>query len=198
MESTTILAIAGISLLFLFYLMYKNYKSQKKIVNKHSINRNSVLHGNYDIRCKIDNQPVLPFMFTNLSKKFVSNENCKWNLKLKDKSKKLYSIIHPNNNAPVCAYINDSKVCLYPLDKDSVQQNSNDHSDSDCDKPTICSTDDLIPNTPEFNENNSLFEITEIQTGFYTIKKDGLFVCKEDNVLSLSDNVKDTCIWIIN
>jgi hypothetical protein len=190
-------SIALITLIFYFF-----FKSSKKSIlkNKDRYNnqqfniKKSYLDGYYDIQSFIDNKPLLPYMFTHLSKDFISNDNCKWNINYLSHLNKYKLFL---NNNPVCMYINDQKICLYKLNN-SIQDNKIDDKIDDCDKPTLCSTDSILDKIPNFNEDNSLFIINKLSENKISIQKDGKYICKINDEIQLSDNFNDNCIWLIS
>jgi hypothetical protein len=189
--------IALISLIFYFF-----FKSSKKSIlkNKDRYNnqqfniKKSYLDGYYDIQSFIDNKPLLPYMFTHLSKDFISNDNCKWNINYLSHLNKHKLFL---NNNPICMYINNEKICLYKLNN-SIQDNKIDDKIDDCDKPTLCSTDSILDKIPNFNEDNSLFIINKLSENKISIQKDGKYICKINDEIQLSDNFNDNCIWLIS
>jgi len=189
--------IGLISLIIYFYLK----PSKKSILKNHynNIENNSYLNGYYDIQSLIDNKPLLPYMFTHLSKDFISNDNCKWNINYLSNLNKYKLFL---NNNPICMYINDQKICLYKLnnsiqDEKDMTSDKINNNDDDCDKPTLCSTDSILDKIPNYNEDNSLFVINKLSENKITIQKDGKYICKINDEIQLSDNLSDNCIWLI-
>jgi len=190
--------IALISLILYFF-----FKSSKKSILKNRDQYNidnqqfnikkSYLDGYYNIESFIDNKPLLPYMFTHLSNDFISNDNCKWNINYLSHLNKYKLFL---NNNPICMYINNEKICLYKLNNSIQDDKINDKSD-DCDKPTLCSTDSILDKIPNFNEDNSLFIINKLSENKISIQKDGKYICKIDEEIQLSDELNDTCIWLI-
>lgn len=189
METKIIIFIILIALV-LYFLFLKRKISPSMTLKKSS--KLDYLNGEYDIYCKADNQKILPFMFNNLSKDYISNDNCKWNFMSHDKMRNRYKIYHKLK--PVCIYINNDKVCLYPIQNNNLIQNN----DSDCHKPTLCSTDNFMEQIPEYKEDDSIFEIQKIDNNLFTIKKNNLYLCKNNNNLSLSSTLNDNCIFILS
>lgn len=187
--------IALVSLIIYFF-----FKSNKKSTLKNNysnIDKDYYINGYYDIQSFIDNKPLLPYMFTHLSKDFISNDNCKWNINYLSHLNKYKLFL---NNNPICMYINDQKICLYKLNN-SIQDEENNkinNKNDDCDKPTLCSTDSILDKIPNFNEDNSLFIINKLSENKITIQKDGKYICKINDEIQLSDNLSDNCIWLIN
>ena len=178
--------------IFISLIFYFLFKSSKKSTLKNNNMNHNYLNGYYDIQSFIDNKPLLPYMFTHLSKDFISNDNCKWNINYLSHLNKYKLFL---NNNPVCMYINDQKICLYKLNN-SIQDKDNNNSDDDCNKPTLCSTDSILDKIPNFNEDNSLFIINKLSENKITIQKDGKYICKINDEIQLSENFNDNCIWL--
>jgi len=178
------------------FILYKKYKKIEKKDKKKDKKDKKIekedLNGNYQIVCKNDNQPLLPYMFNQLSSKFIKNDNCNWNIT--PQTNNLYKI-HLRKD-PICAYIHNEKVCLYELSKNIKRDDDSDNED--CDKPTLCSTDNINEPIPQYNENQSQFIITKIQDKYYTFQQNGKFICKKDGMVKIQNQIDDSCIWILN
>jgi hypothetical protein len=196
--------IIFVALIFYFFFKSTKNKENRRGTNtqynkyENTENIKSYINGYYNIHSFIDDKPLLPYMFTHLSKDFISNDNCKWNINYLSNLNKYKLFL---NNNPICIYMNDKKICLYKLnnsvDETSTKQ-SNDYKNEDCDKPTLCSTDSILDKIPSFNEDNSLFTINKLSENRITIQKNDKYICKINDEIQLTEEFNDNCIWLIN